>query len=146
MRFAIWYFKERIMERLMNLKFFIVDDDPFSRSFYQQHLVNLGFKNNVLFDNGHDCIEKLNLLPDIIFLDYDMQPINGIEVLQKVKQHHPHIHLLIISSQKNKEIISEAKKLGAYDYIQKGENDLELISNVLLKIASGGKAPYAAFE
>src|SRR5580692_3358771 len=98
------------MDRLMNLKFFIVDDDPFSRSFYHQHLINLGFKNHVLFDNGHDCIEKLDLLPDIIFLDYDMQPINGIEVLQRVKKHNPHIHLLIISSQKNKEVISEAKK------------------------------------
>ena len=127
------------MESLGNLKFFIVDDDPFCRSLYQQHLVNLGFRNNVLFENGYDCIKKLHLHPDIIFLDYDMQPYNGIEVLQMIKQYNPHIHLLIISSQKDSEVISAAKKYGAFDYIPKGDNDLELISNVILKIGKSRK-------
>jgi len=122
------------MERAKNLKFFIVDDDPFCRNFYRQHLINLGFKNSVVFENGYDCIEKLDLLPDIIFLDYDMKPYNGIEVMQIIQQYDPRIHLLIISSQKNNDVISEAKKYGAYDYIQKGENDLQLISNVISEI------------
>lgn len=122
------------MERTKNLKFFIVDDDPFCRNFYQQHLINLGFKNSLLFDNGADCLRKLDLNPDIIFLDYDMAPLNGIEILQKVKQSNPQIHLLIISSQKDIAVINEAQKHGAYDYIPKGENDLEMISNAISNI------------
>ena len=74
------------MSNTKKLKFFIVDDDPFSRMLYNQHLLNMGYKNNVLLDNGIDCINKLELEPDIIFLDYDMQPINGLEVLKKVKE------------------------------------------------------------
>lgn len=119
------------MEPRHNLKFFIVDDDHFSRMLYRQHLLNMGYKNNLMFDNGFDCIKKLDLSPDVIFLDYDMQPLNGIDVLQIIKQHNPNIHLLLISGNANKEVAERAKELGAYACIKKGERDLEMISNVL---------------
>ena len=122
------------MQRYENMKFFIVDDDPFCRSLYSQHLINLGYRDNIVFDKGYDCIKRLDLRPDVIFLDYDMQPYNGLEILQRVKQYNPHIHLLIISSHKDTEIINDAMKYGAYDYIMKGEKDLEMISKVIKRI------------
>lgn len=124
------------MNRALNLKFFIVDDDPFCRMLYNQHLVNLGYKNNILLENGIDCINKLDLQPDVIFLDYDMYPINGLEVLQRVKQSNPNIHLLIISQQRDNQVVLDAFKYGAYDYIVKGDHDLEMIRNVVDKIVS----------
>jgi len=116
------------------LKFFIVDDDPFCRNLYHQHLVNLGFKNSILFENGKDCIDGLHMAPDIIFLDYDMKPMNGIEVLKKIKQSCPDIHLLIISSHKDKQLVVDALKNGAEEFIPKGDNDLDMISKVIRKI------------
>jgi CheY-like chemotaxis protein len=122
------------VEKMEKMKFFIVDDDHFSRMLYRQHLINLGFKNNILFDNGYDCIKKLDLSPDVIFLDYDMQPLNGLDVLQIVREHNPNIRLFIISSNNNKEIADEAIKHGAVGYIKKGEDDLEMISNAISSI------------
>ena len=123
-----------MMESVQNLKFFIVDDDPFCRMLYQQHLVNLGFHNNCLFDNGMDCIKKLTEKPDIIFLDYDMKPYNGLEVLRMVKRMNPDVHLLLISSQKDMQVAINALKYGAFDYIVKGDKDLETISHALKRI------------
>ena len=125
---------EMKVDKLEKLKFFIVDDDHFSRMLYRQHLINLGFKNNILFDNGYDCIKKLDLSPDVIFLDYDMQPLNGLDVLQIVREHNPNIRLFIISSNANKEIADEALKQGAVGYIKKGDHDLEMISNAISSI------------
>lgn len=122
------------MEKVNKLKFFIVDDDHFSRMLYRQHLLNLGYSNNVLFDNGFDCIKKLDLSPDVIFLDYDMQPLNGLDVLQIIKQYNPNIHLLIISGNEDKKLADDAKKYGAYAFIKKGDRDLEMISDVLASI------------
>lgn len=101
---------------------------------YRQHLLNLGYSNNVLFDNGFDCIKKLDLSPDVIFLDYDMQPLNGLDVLQIIKQYNPNIHLLIISGNEDKKLADDAKKYGAYAFIKKGDRDLEMISDVLASI------------
>lgn len=114
-----------------NLKFFIVDDDPFSRMLYRQHLINLGYKNNILFDNSRDCIEKIGLRPDVILLDYDMQPFNGVEVIKKIKKINPDIHLVMVSSIKDDDVATEAIKHGAIDYIIKGDSDLELISRII---------------
>ena len=122
------------MNKANNLKFFIVDDDPFYRMLYHQHLTNLGFKDNILIDNGADCINRLYLQPDIIFLDYNMAPYNGLDVLKKIKITHPNIYLLLISGQKDLQIAVNALKQGAFDYIIKGEDDLDMISNVIRKI------------
>jgi DNA-binding NtrC family response regulator len=130
------------MQRQNNLKFFIVDDDPFYRFLYQQHLSNLGFKDNVLFDNGEDCINRLDLQPDIIFIDYNMERSNGLEVIQKIRMTHPNIYLLLISGQKDLKVAVDALKSGAYDYIVKGEEDLNMISGAINKILSR-KVPIA---
>lgn len=125
------------MQHFHNMKFFIVDDDPFCRSLYHQHLVNLGYRNNMVFDNGADCINKLDMSPDVIFLDYDMAPFNGLQVLQYVKKVRPEIQLLIISSRDESELVDDAMRYGAYAFIPKGENDLEMISNVIQSLSLG---------
>src|SRR3954466_11841716 len=122
------------MANIRNPKFFIVDDDAHCRMRFQRHLVNLGYHNNMLFDNGIDCLQQLDYQPDIIFLDYDMKPINGMEILQKIKQHNPNIHVLFISGLKDMNMAIKAIQNGAFDYIYKGDKDLDSISEILTKI------------
>ena len=117
-----------------NLKFFIVDDDPFYRMLYQQHLLNMGFKNSILINSGDECLNRLYMEPDIIFLDYNMPSSNGLEVLRKIKMTHPNICILLISAQKDIQVAVNALKHGASDYIIKGDEDLNMISGVLTKI------------
>lgn len=123
-----------------NLKFFIVDDDPFYRMLYNQYLLNLGFRNNVLMDNGDDCLNRLHMEPDVIFLDYNMPPSNGLEILRKIKKTNPNIYILLISGQTDVQVAVSALKYGAEEYIVKGDEDLDMISGVLNKIMST-KAP-----
>ncbi len=125
------------------LKFFIVDDDPFSRMFYRQYLMNLGYSDNVMFDNGPDCIQKLSLQPDVIILDYDMSPMNGLEVMRRIKKTNPEIQFLMISAVDDRKLAGAVIANGAVDFILKGERDLELIRKVLGKIVSGGEAVHA---
>jgi len=119
---------------LNNLKFFIVDDDPYYRMLYQQHLTNLGYKNYYVFENGIDCVNQLAQQPDIIFLDYDMKPNNGLEILKMIKKENNNIFLLMISSQSEHTFVSRALAHGADEYIVKGENDLELIKKVIADV------------
>ncbi len=119
------------MGTLSRMKFFIVDDDPFSRMLYRQYLLNLGYKDNTLFDNGVDCINRLDMHPDVVLLDYNMEPLNGLEIIKKIKKINPEIHLLVISAINDKKIAEEAVANGAVGYVIKGERDLERIREVL---------------
>lgn len=101
------------------LKIFLVDDDIFSLSLYKQFLNKLGYTEISTFTSGEDCLEELQEQPDIIFLDYNMEGLNGLEVLKKVKEHDPSIMVYLISGKEDPETATNAKQFGAVDYIVK---------------------------
>jgi polysaccharide export outer membrane protein len=63
-----------------------------------------------------------------------MENLTGMEVLKKVKRFDPNIYVVFISGQEDIFTAVEALKLGAFDYIIKGENDITSIEKVLIKI------------
>lgn len=119
-----------------NLKFFVVDDDPICREIYRQYLVNLGFSDVELFDNGQDCINELTRNPDVILLDHNMYPMDGLDTLKKIKRFNPDIYLIYVSAQDNMQVTIDALKYGAFDYIIKGYKEEEMLSNVVDKITT----------
>lgn len=123
------------MKSRNQLNVFIVDDSLFCRHLYKQHLINLGFTNIFLFEDGESCLLNMNLSPDLILLDYDMGEINGMDVLQKIKSSNPTTHLMMISARNDNNIANDAIRNGAMCYITKNENDLEMISIETSKIA-----------
>jgi len=122
------------MELLKSLNIFFVDDDAFSLSLYQQHASRLGCQQIKTFESGTACLNCLTENPDIIFLDHGMSEITGIEILKKIKRFNPDIYVVFISGQENITTAVNALKFGAFDYIVKGELELENITRVLNKI------------
>ncbi len=116
------------------LKIFVVDDDAFCLYMFERHLTNLGYKKVKTFDNGSDCLDNLAEKPDVIFLDHNMADISGIDVLKTIKRFLPDVHIVFISGQERVETVIQAMQLGAYEYIFKGEYELENISKVMNKI------------
>ncbi len=125
------------MLKNFNLTIFLVDDDVLCLNLYQQFLKQLGYNNVELFDNGNDCLDNLEVLhPNIIFLDYNMEGMNGIDVLKKIKEFDPTITVLFISGQENIEIAVNAMKHGALDYIIKSSLDPDRMKEIMEKVES----------
>ena len=122
------------MENIKKFKIFLVDDDPFCLSLYEQHLVNLGHSDVTTFDNGTDCLNSLTDTPDIIFLDHNMDVLTGFELLKKIKRFNPNLYVVMISGQDNMKTAVDALKYGAFDYIIKGDREEEKIEDVLKRI------------
>lgn len=117
-----------------SLKIFVVDDDEFCLNWYKQHLFNLGYTSIEVFDNGPACINNLIQQPEVIFLDYGMDVLNGVEVLKKIKRFNPNIYVVFISGQEDVQTAVNALKYGAFDYIVKGKDERKRIAQVLEKI------------
>lgn len=122
------------MENSANI--FLVDDDLFSLNIYRQGLENLGYNKVSLFLNGTICLSNLNQKPDIIFLDHNMDDLTGFEVLKKIKRFDPNVLVVIVSAQENMKIAVDALKYGAFDYIIKGDNEIEKMKNVIERMES----------
>ena len=122
------------MERRFKSKIFLVDDNPFSLRLCQQQLLNLGYQDVSVFSEGIACLDKLHEQPEIIFLDHNMDGIDGFEVLKKVKQVNPNIYVVMISGQEHADMADHARACGAFEYILRGEGDQARMENVLLRI------------
>ena len=117
-----------------NLKFFIVDDDRFCATVYEQYLRNHHYDDITSFSNGDECLDALHQKPDIIFLDHNMEELNGFEVLKKIKRYDPNIYVIMVSAQENIETAVNALKYGAFDYLVKDADVCEKPTNTIDKI------------
>ncbi len=72
--------------------------------------------------------------PDLVFLDIKMPGMDGLEVLQKMREVNEALPIVIISGHATVSTAVEATKLGAFDFIEKplsSERVLVTIRNVL---------------
>lgn len=122
------------MENYTDTKIFIIDDDPLTSALYEQHLKNKSFNNIQVFNEGQLAINALVEQPEIVLLDHQMDEMDGVEVLRKIKRFNPDIYVIFISGQEEIDIAVTSLKYGAFDYIVKGPNDTNKISQVISKI------------
>jgi DNA-binding NtrC family response regulator len=117
-----------------DLKIFIVDDDIFCLSLYEQFLRNLGYTNITSFTTGDDCMQQIKEQPALVFMDYNMEGMNGIEVLKKIKAFDSHIMVYIISGQENSLVAKEALQYGALDYVIKSSLSPEKMTAIMKRV------------
>ncbi|HMK52900.1 MAG TPA: sigma-54 dependent transcriptional regulator, partial [Thermodesulfobacteriota bacterium] len=57
--------------------------------------------------------------PDVVLLDIILPDLDGLKVLEKIKQSDPDVIVIMITATKTVKTAVEAMKLGAYDYVTK---------------------------
>jgi DNA-binding NtrC family response regulator len=102
-----------------DFKILFVDDDSAIRSIVDKYLSRAGY-NVSLAESG---VEALKLLKgkkfDIVFTDFKMPGIDGIELLARIKEYSPEIEVIIVTGHGTLESAVKAMKTGSYDYLQK---------------------------
>lgn len=110
-------------------KIVVVDDHALFRQGLCM-LINLFANYTVLFDatNGKDFINKLDTknLPDIVLLDINMPEMNGYDTALWIKNNHPEIKILALSTMDADVSIIKMIKCGAKGYILKDTESAEL--------------------
>lgn len=85
--------------------------------------------------NGRDALNLLDALnPDFIFVDINMPILNGLDFVKEAKPRHPNIKYVIYSAYSDFHFAREAIRLGASDYIAKGELTDDEFGKFLLKL------------
>jgi len=97
----------------------VVDDEKSIRSSLREILEFEGY--NVLEGkNGPEALMRLeNHSIDLLLLDIKMKEMDGMEVLEQIKQDDNTLPVIMISGHGNIETAVEATKLGAFDFIEK---------------------------
>jgi DNA-binding NtrC family response regulator len=112
---------------------FLVDDDPFFLSLLERLLHNCGYSKITTFESGTAFLNSLEKKPDIILLDYNMDSMNGLETLKKIKRFNPNALVVFISGQENIDVAVNALKYGAFDYLLKDQINVLKINHLMEK-------------
>lgn len=100
-------------------KILVIDDE---RSIRNSMKEILGFEGHdvALAENGLEGLVAVKTeKPEVVFCDIKMPKMEGIEVLERIKDIHPEIPVIMISGHGTIDTAIEAIKKGAYDFIEK---------------------------
>ncbi len=113
-------------------KILVIDDLPENVFMLQDRLEHEGFEVLTAYD-GYTGIDKAkNELPDLILLDVMMPDITGLEVC-KILVNEPitkDIPIILVTAKSGAEDTKEGLETGAFDYIKKPFNRIELLARV----------------
>jgi len=119
------------MKTALQKRIFIVDDDLFWNIKMTQILTDLGCTSVVNFKSGEDCVNNLHLNPIIIFLDFKMKAMDGLEVLRRAKDYFPGIGIVFCTANEELSFAVNAMKSGSSDFLLKQNATAEKIRDIL---------------
>ncbi|MFH1018177.1 MAG: sigma-54 dependent transcriptional regulator [Pseudomonadota bacterium] len=97
----------------------VVDDEPSILEFFEILLSEEGYEVD-LISTGREALEILEKKPyDLVITDLAMPEVDGMAVLERVKEISPETLVLMITAYATAESAVDAMKKGAYDYLLK---------------------------
>jgi polysaccharide export outer membrane protein len=119
------------MKQPKDINIFIVDDNPFCLHLYETQLQNNGFEQITIFSDAEACLTEATTQPDVVFVDHDMSPMNGIELMKAMKIISPQTMVVFVSAQRHVKKAIEALRNGANEYIVKdGSETTQMLQTV----------------
>jgi DNA-binding NtrC family response regulator len=101
------------------LKIAVIDDEASARKMIERFMNREGYEV-ATFPDGRSFLQAFRSTPfDIIISDLKLPDIDGIEILQKVREVSPDTELIIITGFATIETAVEATRKGAFNYLPK---------------------------
>lgn len=123
------------------VKLFLVDDDAvFLKLLEIEFLQHADFAIET-YPTGELCVAHLSHNPDVIILDYHLDGINvnamnGIQTLDKIKSFNSDISVIMLSSQDKIDVAIECMHHRASDYVVKSETAFTRLQNIISNVFS----------
>ena len=113
----------------------VVDDESTFRSAVVDLLEDVGYAC-IGADSGEAALALLETQRyDIVFTDLRMPGIDGLTLLREIKKKDASITVVLITSHSSVDSTIKALRLGAYDYLIKPLEDIELILAIINRIS-----------
>jgi DNA-binding response OmpR family regulator len=117
-----------------NIRILLIEDNPGDAYLIGEHLeefanFSYGFK---IVETLDEALSVLNKKPfDVILLDLELPDSNGINTFLSIRNENPLIPIIILTGLKDEKIRSYALKIGAYDYLVKGQTEGRLLECIM---------------
>ncbi|MPZ58195.1 MAG: response regulator [Rhizobiales bacterium] len=115
------YLIDRMLRARIPNRVLIVDDSSTMRGIVRKILLATRFPLEVAeAEEGGAALARLREGSfDIIFLDYNMPGLNGLDALAEIRRDHPRLEVVMITSSEDEAIASRVRAAGAAAFLKK---------------------------
>lgn len=104
---------------MKDIKVLLVDDEEDFVKALAERIRMRELSSTVALD-GEEALRLVkDEIPDVMVLDLRMPGIDGMEVLRRVKKAYPDVQVIILTGHGTEKDEEEARRLGAFEYLQK---------------------------
>lgn len=97
-------------------------------------------------NNGYELMDAVTKhKPDMVILDLNMPGYDGLQCLEKIKNNHNEIKVLVLSNYNQPELVMEVKRMRADGYLVKNSSAVQL-TDAVTSILSGSTCFPALIE
>ena len=130
-----FYGQGRKKEKNMGKRILICDDADLMRYVLKEILTEAGYEIVGLAKDGEEGLVMYEETePDLVIVDITMPKVDGLEVMKKIKDKSPDFPVVICSASGQPNMVVDALKAGADDFIIKpfhGKRVLEVVEGVI---------------
>ncbi|MBR9918125.1 sigma-54-dependent Fis family transcriptional regulator [bacterium] len=118
-------------------KIFLVEDNEMYSSALEHALQDEDYEIRTFY-TGQEFINAINQgdVPDIVCLDHSLPDYTGLDLLDRLQKEFPKIASIFISGQEDVNVVVDAYKRGAKNYIVKNENTFIELKNAISNLVS----------
>ncbi|MFA5479332.1 MAG: response regulator [Candidatus Muiribacteriota bacterium] len=115
----------------MEIKMLLVDDEEEILNLLRKYLEKAGFTNIYTINDPEKALEMMQKdLYKIVLLDIKMPKMDGIELLQKIKDVNPLCNIIMVTAYSDLNNVVECIAKGAVDFISKPFKMKEIVEVV----------------
>jgi DNA-binding NtrC family response regulator len=128
---GIYWGKGRGWEKPMKeIKILLVDDEEEFVKTLAERIQMRDLGSEIALDGEHALKIVDGQAPDVMVLDLKMPGIDGMEVLRRVKKAYPSVQVIILTGHGSEKDEREARRLGAFEYLQKPADIEKLVQTI----------------
>jgi DNA-binding NarL/FixJ family response regulator len=113
----------------------VVDDERFFREAIRDALSEAGIECEVAGTGAEALAAARDPQLSVVVLDVGLPDASGVEVLRRLRSERPALRVIVLSAHTDQEIVLEALRLDASDYLAKPLHDEELVLAVRRALA-----------
>jgi two-component system response regulator AtoC len=104
----------------------VVEDDPVFSQLLAMHLEDLGHRPHPAQNLEQARVLLTDILPDAVLLDQQLPDGFGLDLLREIRSEPDAPPVIMITGISDNSLVIEAMKAGAYDFVRKPMDELEL--------------------
>ena len=124
----------------------VVDDSATDRALAGDLLRQSGFRVIYAVD-GRDALRRIDDHElDVVLTDLRMPELDGLQLVETMRESHPHVPVILMTSDGSEKIAAEALRVGAANYVPKKFLAVELVKSLQEVFATIQALPEASLK